>query len=107
MTIKERLTLDESRIGKWWLDITDFSEHIFGDVVTKVEILCHQYYDYDEVDEEGALAAGTKIVNKLQERAVVEHINFDASVLRITFTNGNVVFIRNSEWCSVSTNDNL
>ena len=98
MKAKDRLRYELQYNGQskqYWIDVTDLTKELFGDVVKKVEISDYFYgYTEDEIIEK------TERLIEKQKKSIQDDlgINFDAENMLITFVNGKQIEIWNSEW---------
>lgn len=81
----------------WYMDVTGYAKHIFGDILKKAEIALH----YDENDIGEARKEAEKYIKEL-EKGDQLCINFDTRKMLITFKNNRQIEIWSSEWGSIS-----
>lgn len=78
----------------WYVDVTDYAEKIFGDVIMKAEVSL--YCDEDNI--EIAAKEAKDYIGNVKKDSSEREINFDAEKMLITFINGKQVELWNSEW---------
>lgn len=96
MELEERLRKDEE--GNWFLNVTDFCLPIFGNIISKAELLCGCSYDKEKDIKRHA----GKMLRQLEtEKDILFAPEIDITDLYVEFVNGKTVKIWTSEWGGV------
>lgn len=82
---------------EWMIDITDFVQVLFGDIVVKAEVKCMNGF----TETEALKGAHTWVYGFEREMKIRPMMSFPGEKLFITFTNGRTVKFQNSDWAKI------